>query len=88
MVKKGTPADLRKKIKERDEYTCQLCKESEQYHYKGWLQVHHIIYRSELGQHHSSNLVLLCLDCHNLVHSNKKKYQPLLAQMVADKESK
>lgn len=50
------------------------------------LQLHHILYRSERKDliDEPSNCVMLCHRdfsknrCHGVVHSNKKKYQPLL----------
>lgn len=46
-----------------------------------WLQVHHIYYRSQGGLTVKKNLIRLCQKCHNLVHSNKKKYQPMLLEI-------
>lgn len=46
-----------------------------------WLQIHHIYYRSQGGITTKQNLIRLCEKCHRLVHSNKKKYQPLLLEM-------
>lgn len=53
---------------------CGLCGEQKP------LQLHHILYRSE-AKHlidEPSNCIMLCLTCHDQVHSSKKKYQPLL----------
>jgi len=42
-------------------------------------EVHHIYYRSEQECTNSLlNLIYLCNKCHLLVHSDKKKYQPML----------
>lgn len=46
------------------------------------LQVHHIKYRSEGGTNDKENLITVCVECHGLVHSNKKQYQPLLFELV------
>lgn len=42
------------------------------------LHVHHIVYRSQGGHDDPSNLILLCNEHHSLVHSNKKKWKPVL----------
>lgn len=44
------------------------------------LQIHHIIYRSELGNNDERNLIRLCADCHRKVHSNKKVWQKKLLE--------
>ncbi len=66
----------------RDGGKCVLC------HSKQMLQLHHILYRSERKDliNEPSNCVLLCFKCHQLVHSNKKKYQPMLLQLIKDKK--
>jgi 5-methylcytosine-specific restriction endonuclease McrA len=67
----------------RDKGQCALCSSNFS------LQYHHILYRSERKDliDKPSNGIILCLNCHNLVHSNKKKYQPLLLEIV-EKNSK
>lgn len=61
----------------RDEGKCVLCGSNE------LIQLHHIFYRSERKDliNDPNNCVLLCLKCHQLVHSNKKKYQPILLEL-------
>ena len=54
---------------------CQLCGSPYNLH------IHHIYYRSQLGLTIPKNLIRLCINCHQLVHSNKKKYQPILLEM-------
>lgn len=63
-----------KKIVEEQPY-CQLCGSPYNLH------IHHIYYRSQLGMNVEKNLIRLCTNCHSLVHSNKKKYQPLLLEI-------
>ena len=53
---------------------CQLCGRTFDLH------VHHIIYRSQLGNNDERNLIRLCSSCHRKVHSNKKLYQPMLLE--------
>lgn len=68
-------------VLERDKGQCQLCLTSQN------LQLHHIAYRSEAKHliNDIDNCIMLCLECHNLVHSNKKKYQPILQSRVKEK---
>lgn len=68
----GTGKGLKALVRKRDNYACRLCFATENLH------VHHIRYRSEGGPDHEENLILLCLSCHELVHSNKRLYQPAL----------
>jgi len=73
-------ADTYKKVVERDKYRCKLCGTSQNLH------LHHIIYRSEEKDliNEPSNCIMLCFKCHELVHSNKKEWQPKLKEMVKD----
>ena len=52
---------------ERDEYQCRVCGSGSSLH------VHHIKYRSKLGEDALDNYVTLCARCHDLVHSKKLK---------------
>lgn len=52
----------RKMVYLRDGWRCALC-DSDKY-----LQVHHIIKRSQGGSNHPHNLITLCSDCHALAH--------------------
>lgn len=49
-----------------------------------YLQLHHILYRSERKDliDDPKNCIMLCSECHKLVHSNKRKYQPMLQKLV------
>ncbi len=49
----------------RDEYTCQSCKGKSK---DRRLEVHHIVFRSELGSDEESNLITLCKTCHDALH--------------------
>lgn len=68
---------LRRHIRQRDSNVCRYCMKSA---YR--LEVHHITYRSQGGPDHSGNLILLCDDHHRLVHSNKRRWQPLLRAVI------
>lgn len=65
---------LRPKIVNRDK-VCRSCGVT-------GVHVHHIYYRSEGGTNDLLNLLLLCNKCHDIVHSNKRFYQPLLLGLV------
>lgn len=62
---------------ERDNYSCRLCGST------NWIQLHHILYRSQRKDliNNIDNCIMLCDDCHKLVHSSKKKWQPILLEM-------
>lgn len=66
------------KVLERDKNSCRLCGTSQN------LQLHHIVYRSEDTNliNEISNCIMLCVKCHNLVHSNKHKWQPILKEKI------
>ena len=53
-------------VLDRDSYTCQSCKGKKK---DNRLEVHHIIYRSYSGSDEESNLITLCKNCHDDVHS-------------------
>jgi hypothetical protein len=62
---------------QRDNYSCRLCGST------NWLQLHHIFYRSERKDliNDIDNCIMLCENCHRIVHFNKKKWQPILLEM-------
>lgn len=63
----GVNEELRTFIRKRDDLTCRLCvKKLESTN----AQVHHIVPVSFGGTDIKTNLVLLCYDCHTLVHQN------------------
>jgi 5-methylcytosine-specific restriction endonuclease McrA len=49
-------------VLERDGWRCQHCGNSQN------LQVHHIRFRSQLGDDTAENLVTLCANCHEQIH--------------------
>jgi len=53
---------LCRQVLERDNWKCQNCGRSSE------LQVHHIQFRSHLGDDREENLVTLCADCHRELH--------------------
>lgn len=66
--------EIYQRIVDNEPY-CQLCGST------SYLHIHHIYYRSQLGKTVEKNLIRLCSKCHQLVHSNKRKYQPVLLDM-------
>lgn len=68
----GNWADARRKARERDQYTCQLCGRKEDSNLQ--LSVHHIINYREFDNKYEANqldnLTCLCHKCHTFVHSN------------------
>ena len=73
--------EVYQKIVEEQPY-CQLCGST------NYLHIHHIYYRSQLGLTVEKNLIRLCERCHSLVHSNKRKYQPMLLEYQYKKYGK
>ena len=74
--KKDISKTNREKIKKLYKGKCGLCGRKAN-------QIHHIIYRSEdrTKIDDIDNLILLCIECHNLVHSNKAFWQPRLIEL-------
>lgn len=80
----NTPPWLRKQVLKIDN-RCRFCGTQQN------LCVHHVYYRSqkcpylvepEDWPHLQSNLLTLCMDCHTIVHSNKRLYQPLCLGVI------
>lgn len=67
--------DTRRRVRARDGNVCRWCG-------KRGEQVHHIKYRSQGGPDHMSNLILLCTEHHQRVHSNKRHWQPTLLALL------
>ncbi|THE63992.1 HNH endonuclease [Salinadaptatus halalkaliphilus] len=68
----GYPSDWnqrRKKIYQRDNYTCQDCGEKGGSRGDSELHAHHIVPKSKGGSHKLKNLTTLCKDCHGKRHS-------------------
>ena len=59
--------NLRKRALARDNWRCQNCGTAEN------LQVHHIRWRSHLGDDSLDNLITLCVGCHISTHSYSSK---------------
>lgn len=57
---------VRKEAAERDGYSCIVCG-------KPAIDVHHIVFRSQLGKDELNNVVCLCRYHHDLAHDEKAK---------------
>jgi len=68
------------KCLKRDNSRCRVCGSSQALH------VHHILYRSEIsvedGRDELWNLITLCMMHHDMMHSDKKLWQPVLKETV------
>jgi 5-methylcytosine-specific restriction endonuclease McrA len=79
-VLRAKPKDIsktnREEIKKLFKGKCGLCGQA-------GVHIHHIIYKSEDRNKIDdfNNLILLCLECHQKVHSNKKYWQPRLMKL-------
>lgn len=75
--------DTYNKVMQRDNYKCVMLN----YECKGKIELHHVRYRSERKDliNEPNNCVCLCTFHHKLVHSNKKKYQPILLKILENK---
>jgi len=54
-------------VLERDGWRCQYCGTSQH------LEVHHICFRSQLGDDTGENLITLCAKCHHNLHQRVHK---------------
>lgn len=78
MKKKKKNNKIYEEIAEAQKY-CQLCGST------NWLEIHHIYYRSQGGNDDERNLIRLCKKCHEMVHSNKRKWQKFLMEKQHNK---
>jgi hypothetical protein len=76
-IRHNAPLHARTAVKKRDGGRCVWCGYADVP-----LQVHHINYRSEGLDNSYHNLITLCAKHHNAVHSNKRKYQPILRGII------
>lgn len=68
----GVPQKVREEVLTRDRFRCRFCSTV------SFLHVHHIIYRSQGGSHESWNLITLCEEHHTKMHSDKRRWMPVL----------
>lgn len=67
---------------DRDNYTCQVCKKSN----NKILQTHHIIYKSNGGTNRAENLITICSECHT--SNNHKEGNILWKWQIEKKKTK
>ncbi len=65
-----------------EEPHCQICGKNINLHR------HHIRYGACGRKTYFGNIIVLCNDCHRMVHSSKRKWQPILIKMAAEHEKK
>lgn len=73
--KDDPPPKTRAKVMLRDKGKCRFCGSQA-------ASQHHINYRSEGVDHSEHNLIVLCQQHHDLVHSSKRKWKPLLLMVI------
>ncbi len=77
---RGVPEGLRAEVVAADGGRCRYCGGT------SFLHAHHALYRSEGGKHVRENLIMLCDEHHALVHSDKKRFQPLVLRVIMERE--
>jgi 5-methylcytosine-specific restriction endonuclease McrA len=77
-AKNGPSSEKRQYIQQRDGRRCRRCGITARRN----LHVHHVIYRSEGGNHEETNLITLCFGCHDRIHSSKRYFQPILLEVL------
>lgn len=75
-------SELRELIRQRDNFTCQLCGVPQQ-ECLNPLCVHHIDYNKYNPMPH--NLISLCKSCHSRVNFNREYWQTILAQKMEER---
>lgn len=75
-AKKGPSVQTRTNVKRRDGERCRYCGSADS------LTIHHVLYRSEGGDHNERNLITLCRTHHDMVHSSKYRWQPVLVEVL------
>lgn len=60
----------RREVYTRDEHVCQNCDRVGGEKGDGILQAHHVVPVSKGGVHSKSNLITLCSECHDAIHSD------------------
>lgn len=71
-------AQNRGEVLARDAFRCRFCGT------RDGLHAHHIAYRSEGHNHSPSNLIMLCAEHHQVVHSDKGRWQPVCMTYIAE----
>jgi 5-methylcytosine-specific restriction endonuclease McrA len=69
---------LRKKVFERDNFSCQKCKIQDKT--AKTLEVHHIMPLGYGGKDEINNLITLCSDCHHFAPNTKKEFDEYIKE--------
>lgn len=69
---------LRKKVFERDDYTCQKCKIQDKT--ARILEAHHAVPLFLEGKDLLDNLITLCNDCHHFAPNHKKEFEEYMKE--------
>jgi 5-methylcytosine-specific restriction endonuclease McrA len=69
---------LRKRVFERDNFTCQKCKIQDKT--TRILEAHHIIPLFVEGNDDLNNLITLCSDCHHFAPDNKEEFDKYMQE--------
>lgn len=77
-MKNLTDKEVYKKTSEMFNHECAICHSNQ-------IAMHHIRYGACGRKTYMGNIIPLCEYHHRLVHSNKKKYQPMLIQIINKK---
>ena len=70
------PPLVRVDVLQRDRGRCRFCGTAADIH------LHHINYRSEGVDHQAHNLISLCTTHHDLIHSSKRRWKPVLLAYI------
>jgi 5-methylcytosine-specific restriction endonuclease McrA len=70
--------ELRQAIRQRDNFTCQLCGKYPAFH------IHHIDYNKENCE--PENLITLCHNCHSKTNHNREYWKGLLQNLMKNKK--
>lgn len=76
---RGNPQKARDEVVALDGECCILCGDTH------GLQLHRIIYGSQMGKYEASNCVLLCVKHHMEIHTDKNKWMPYLQNLVSER---
>ena len=73
-------AEIKRRVKKRDNFSCQECGKSYSKKFKKYLHVHHVVPISKGGTNKLYNLITLCVHCHRKKHPHMKKKEKIFKQ--------
>lgn len=77
LLYKGFTLKLKKKVRDRDKNTCQVCGKTKENHGMN-MHVHHIDYNKDNNE--MSNLICVCRYCHGKIHGNESLWEKILSK--------